>query len=192
LTAGIHGLIDRLDEQRLANNKVKRLEKEVTDLKAELEIAQSQKEAEGRATFTAKVAAEKEKFMRKEAEARAAADAEKIKKLNADLSTAGDRAVEDFLSSQYFVDRQLDFASLWVLDTVWQCRRLCKEKLGPGDYSFLIPSEIARVVEARRKEGAEITLDSGSSSKEEEDAPKVAEEPSLAAPAPDSPTGPTA
>jgi hypothetical protein len=190
LTAGLHGLIDRFDEQRLANNKVKRLEKEAADLKTELETARSQlKDAEARFLLQGKLWAEKEKFTKKEADARAAADAEKIKKLEADLSAARERAVEDFLASQDFVDRQLDFASLWVLNTVGQCLRLCKEKLGASDYTFLVPNEIAREVEARRKEGAEITLDSGSSSEEEDDMPGVAGEPNLATPA-DPPTSP--
>ena len=90
------------------------------------------------------------------------------------MSTAEKRAVDNFLCSQDFADRQLDFASLWVLDTVSQCRRLCKEKLGVGDYGFLVPSEIARVVEARRREGAEITLVSEDSSEEERDEPAAA------------------
>jgi chromosome segregation ATPase len=178
---------------RLANNKANRLEKEIADLKTELEIARSQKkDAEARLLFQNKLWAEKEKLTKKEADARAAADAEKIEKLEADLSAARERAVEDFLASQDFVDRQLDFASLWVLDTVGQCRRLCKEKLGAGDYTFLVPSEIAREVEARRKEGAEIVLESGGSSEEEGEPPEVAEEPSSAIPASDPPAGPAA
>ena len=156
------------------------MEKEVTQLKAELGVVRSQvKEAEGRAIFSATLAAEKGKSL-EEAEGRAVADAKRIKKLEADLSAARKQAVEDFLASQDFADRQLDFASLWVLDAVSQCRRLCKEKLGTGDFSFLVPSEVARVVEARRQEGAEITLDSESSSEEEDDAPGAAEEPNLA------------
>jgi hypothetical protein len=191
LTAGLHGIIDRFDEQRLANNKVNRLEKEATDLKAELELVRSQKkELEGRITFQTKISAEKEKFMKKEADTRAAADAERIKKLTADLSAAQGRAVEDFLSSQDFVDRQLDFACTWVLDTVGQCRRLCKEKLGAGDYSFLVPSEITRVVKARRKEGAEVVLDSGSASEGEDEELKVVDKPDSAVLASDPPTSP--
>jgi hypothetical protein len=73
----------------LANNKANRLEKEVADLKAELEIARSQKkDAEARFLLQGKLWAEKEKFQKKETDARAAADAEKIKKLEADLSAA--------------------------------------------------------------------------------------------------------
>jgi hypothetical protein len=183
LTASLHALVDRFDERRLANNKVKRLETENAELKAELEAARSKaKEAEDRAAFQVRVA----KSAREEADARAAADAEKIGKLEADLSVARGRAVEDFLSSQDFQDRQLDFASDWVLDTVGQCQRLCKEKFSAGD--FLKPSEVARLVEARRREGAAIVLESGSSSDGEDGAPEV--DPTPDVPSSDPPISP--
>jgi HK97 family phage major capsid protein len=186
LTAGLHAVVDPFHVQRLANAKVKRLEKENAELKAELDSARLQKEElEGRIEQQAKAAAEKEKALASEAEARAAADAKTIQDLRADVSAAEKRAVDNFLSSQDFADRQLDFASLWVLDTVSQCLRLCKEKLGAGDYGFLIPSEIARVVEARRKEGAEITLASGDSSEEERDEPAATADGPDAASVPD-------
>jgi hypothetical protein len=187
LTASLHALVDRFDERRLANNKVKRLETENAELRAELEAARSKtKEAGDRAAFQVRVAAAREKSAREEADTRAAADAEKIGKLEADLSAARGRAVEDFLSSQDFQDRQLDFASDWVLDTVGQCQRLCKEKFGAGD--FLKPSEVARLVEARRREGAEIVLESGSSSDEEDGAAEV--EPTPDVPSSDPPISP--
>lgn len=77
-----------------------------------------------------------------------------------------------------------------MLDTVGQCPRLCRKKLGPGDCSFLVPSQIARVVEAQCKEGAEIVLDSGSSSEEEVEELKVIGEPSSTAPSSDPSAGP--
>lgn len=110
MTAGLHAIVDRFDEQRLTNNKVKRLEKENAELKAELQLVRSQKEAEDRATEQARSAAEKERILASEAEAYATANVEKIRELSADLFAAKDRAVEDFLSSQDFIDRQLNFA----------------------------------------------------------------------------------
>ena len=118
-------------------------------------------------------------------EAAAKEDAETISKLKADLASAESSAVQKFRSSSEFETAKLEFASSWVFDTVSQCRRLVKEKLGTKDLGFLAPIDIARAVEARRKLGAEVEISSEGSSEDDEDEAEaeVTEVPSSAVPA---------
>ena len=106
-------------------------------------------------------------------EAAAKKDVQIITKLKADLASAESSAVQKFRSSLEFETAKLEFASSWVFDTVSQCRRLIKEKLGANDLGFLASIEIARAVETRRKAGAEIEISSGDSSEDDDDEAEV-------------------
>ena len=192
LATHLQVLIERSSTQ-LASTKVQKLEKGLKDAKAEVaRLKTDLKEARGmRSAAEAHVlslknqAAEKTKEIESllaKSEAAAKEDAETISKLKADLASAESSAVEKFCSSSEFETAKLEFASSWVFDTVSQCRRLVKEKLGTTDLGFLAPIEIARAVEARRKAGAEVEISSGSSSEDDEDEAEVTEVPSSAIP----------
>jgi hypothetical protein len=193
LATHLHVLIERSSTQ-LVDTKVKSLEKSLKDAKEEIarlktdlggEARGLKTAAEGRDASLKKEMAEKAKEIESllaKSEAAAKEDAQTISKLKADLASAESSAVQKFCSSSEFETAKLEFASSWVFDTVSQCHRLVKEKLGTTDLGFLAPIEIARAVEARRKAGAEIEINSGGSSEDDEDEAEVTEVPSSAAP----------
>jgi hypothetical protein len=193
LATHLHVLIERSSTQ-LVDTKVKSLEKSLKDAKEEIarlktdlggEARGLKTAAEGRDASLKKEMAEKAKEIESllaKSEAAAKEDAQTISKLKADLASAESSAVQKFCSSSEFETAKLEFASSWVFDTVSQCRRLVKEKLGTTDLGFLVPIEIARAVEARRKAGAEIEISSGGSSEDDEDEAEVTEVPSSATP----------
>jgi hypothetical protein len=189
LATYLHVLVEWSSAQ-LAGSKVKNLEKNLSDAKKEIaqlktdlgEARGLKKAAENRASSLKKEMAEKIKeidLLLSKSEAAAKEDAQTISKLKTDLASAESSAISRFRSSPEFETEKLEFASSWVFDTVSQCRRLVKERLGVSDLGFLAPLEIARVVEARRKAGAEIEIGDEGSSEDEED---VAEVPSSTIP----------
>jgi chromosome segregation ATPase len=154
LATHLHVLIERSSTQ-LVDTKVKSLEKSLKDAKEEIarlktdlggEARGLKTAAEGRDASLKKEMAKKAKEIESllaKSEAAAKEDAQTISKLKADLASAESSAVKKFCSSLEFETAKLEFASSWVFDTVSQCRRLVKEKLGTTDLGFLAPIEIA-------------------------------------------------
>jgi hypothetical protein len=73
----------------------------------------------------------------------------------------------------------LEFASLWVLDTISQCQRLCQQHLGAGHYGYLVRRIIAIAVEARSKEGPKVDVADLSEEEEERNAEDPSDPPAV-------------
>jgi vacuolar-type H+-ATPase subunit I/STV1 len=113
-----------------------------------------------------------------------------VRRLKTALETAEREAITRFRDSEEFSKLQTDYAVDWVLDCVAQCRRLCRQNLGPGPYRFLREEEVVKVVEAKRSSRSvedEDDEDDGDTSGEEEPAASSEPTPS-SAPAADLPS----